>query len=482
MASIKIKASFAGAPVSPSINVEDEGALIVSTQDLNFVGAGVTVTENPLGTAEIDIPGTTIDIEDEGVAIITNPGAINFTGAGVTVTENPLGTAEIDIPGNPLTVKDEGVSIISNPANMNFIGAGVTVTENPLGTAEIDIPGNPLTVKDEGTNIISNPANMNFIGAGVTVTEDPAGTAKISIPGMVGGIAIGDAVSGAASGDMLFVNSAIQLAKNSLLQFDTANTRMSIGVAVGGAAKLNIKGSGATSATFSQIMTNSSNIQIFSVRDDGTTFAGPGGALSASVRFQVKDQSDQVCLAVSQSDCVFGDSAVLRSMNGLLQPSGNIIFRNGNPNSATIDFGGSEVNTAAFSGDFNFIRFTRNWTAFIPSVNPGVNILKSENVINLTNGTGTKIVRGFYHNPTVTGATSHRAFESSSGGGHFNTTSVNASAVLQADSTTQGFLPPRMTTAEKVSIATPAAGLVVYDTTLNKLCVFTTAWETITSV
>jgi hypothetical protein len=169
-------------------------------------------------------------------------------------------------------------------------------------------------------------------------------------------------------------------------------------------------------------------------------------------------------------------------MDGLLQPTGSITFRNGNPNSATIDFGGSEVNSAAFSGPFNFIRFTRNWTAFIPSVSPEVNILKSENVINLTNGTGTKIVRGFYHNPTVTGATSHRAFESSSGGGHFNTTSVNASAVLQADSTTQGFLPPRMTTAEKVSIATPAAGLVVYDTTLNKLCVYTTAWETITSL
>jgi len=32
-----------------------------------------------------------------------------------------------------------------------------------------------------------------------------------------------------------------------------------------------------------------------------------------------------------------------------------------------------------------------------------------------------------------------------------------------------------------VAIASPAAGLVVYDTTLAKLCVFTTTWETITS-
>jgi hypothetical protein len=63
-----------------------------------------------------------------------------------------------------------------------------------------------------------------------------------------------------------------------------------------------------------------------------------------------------------------------------------------------------------------------------------------------------------------------------------NVASPNASAITQINSTTQGFLPPRMTTTEKNAIATPAAGLIVYDTTLNKLCVYTTAWETITSL
>jgi len=63
------------------------------------------------------------------------------------------------------------------------------------------------------------------------------------------------------------------------------------------------------------------------------------------------------------------------------------------------------------------------------------------------------------------------------------TTSSAASALLQADSTTKGFLPPRMTTTQKTTIATPATGLVVYDTTLNKLSVYTgAAWETVTSL
>lgn len=44
------------------------------------------------------------------------------------------------------------------------------------------------------------------------------------------------------------------------------------------------------------------------------------------------------------------------------------------------------------------------------------------------------------------------------------TASLNASAVLQADSTTRGFLPPRMTNAQRLAIATPAVGLIVYCT------------------
>jgi len=54
----------------------------------------------------------------------------------------------------------------------------------------------------------------------------------------------------------------------------------------------------------------------------------------------------------------------------------------------------------------------------------------------------------------------------------FGGTSINASAKVQFDSTTKGFLPPRMTTTEKNAIATPAAGLVVYDSTTNKLCCY----------
>ena len=61
-------------------------------------------------------------------------------------------------------------------------------------------------------------------------------------------------------------------------------------------------------------------------------------------------------------------------------------------------------------------------------------------------------------------------------------TTANASAILDAQSTTKGVRMPNMTTTQKNAIASPAAGLMVFDTTLAKLCVYTgAAWQTITS-
>jgi hypothetical protein len=42
---------------------------------------------------------------------------------------------------------------------------------------------------------------------------------------------------------------------------------------------------------------------------------------------------------------------------------------------------------------------------------------------------------------------------------------------------------PNMTTTQKNAISSPAAGLIVFDTTLAKLAVYSgSAWQTVTSV
>ena len=48
-------------------------------------------------------------------------------------------------------------------------------------------------------------------------------------------------------------------------------------------------------------------------------------------------------------------------------------------------------------------------------------------------------------------------------------TTPHASAMLDVTSTTKGFLPPRMTTAQRNAITSPATGLTIYNTTVNCL-------------
>jgi hypothetical protein len=53
-----------------------------------------------------------------------------------------------------------------------------------------------------------------------------------------------------------------------------------------------------------------------------------------------------------------------------------------------------------------------------------------------------------------------------------------ASAILDIRSGIRGFLPPRMTTTQKNAIASPATGLVLYDSTTNKLqCYNGSTWN-----
>jgi hypothetical protein len=62
------------------------------------------------------------------------------------------------------------------------------------------------------------------------------------------------------------------------------------------------------------------------------------------------------------------------------------------------------------------------------------------------------------------------------------TVSPNASSVLDISSTTQGMLAPRMTTAQRTAIASPAESLLVYDTDLKAFYYYSaSAWTAINS-
>jgi hypothetical protein len=102
----------------------------------------------------------------------------------------------------------------------------------------------------------------------------------------------------------------------------------------------------------------------------------------------------------------------------------------------------------------------------------------------LTNATTGEGRLGFFTTPDGTGANlAERISIDSSGNLGIGTNSPSASAILDAQSTTKGVRMPNMTTTQKNAISSPAAGLMVFDTTLAKLCVYSgSAWQTVTSI
>lgn len=67
-----------------------------------------------------------------------------------------------------------------------------------------------------------------------------------------------------------------------------------------------------------------------------------------------------------------------------------------------------------------------------------------------------------------------------SGGGSvgIGTITPSSSSIMELSSTTQGFLPPRMTTTQRDNISSPAQGLVIFNTTTTKLeCYDGTTWQ-----
>jgi hypothetical protein len=83
---------------------------------------------------------------------------------------------------------------------------------------------------------------------------------------------------------------------------------------------------------------------------------------------------------------------------------------------------------------------------------------------NMVSVAGTKVSPNFGAQNVVT-----------TGDGAFGTASPDANAALTVTSTTKGFLPPRMTGTQRDAISAPPAGLMIYNSTTNKLQVRTNA-------
>lgn len=210
-----------------------------------------------------------------------------------------------------------------------------------------------------------------------------------------------------------------------LLNSTSGNTL--IGSSPSNTAKLSIKGSGSTSATTSLLIQNNSNNDCLKITDDRVT----------SIYNQLKtfDQFNTLIL-----DTQNGNGGIQVGNTSLGSGSGRSydIIQN-NPNA----FGGIRF----FSDNAKTVRTGLIW------------------IDGSTNN--------FQVQTTTTDVTSASALIANSSSlylGYLTYDTLPASAAVAIKSTTRGFLPPRMTSAQKIAIVSPAEGLMVYDTDLKRPC------------
>ena len=276
-----------------------------------------------------------------------------------------------------------------------------------------------------------------------------------------GNVTVGNLGTGTVLTSLTLPTSKLQVAGNAAIGYTTATAAPTNGLAVAGAA------------------TFASSITASTLTSGSILFAGTSGVLQQdNANFFWDDTNNRLGIgtnAPAAKTSIVSTTALtglyVENLGSITSPSA--VFKNNqNTSYASIDiFGGSLItNSNKFqfgqysTGDsFFFLVGNNNLDFFTNSINR-IRIFGGGNIgISTTTDAGYKL--------DVNGTA--RIQNKLSVG-----TPSAASAVLEVSSTTQGFLPPVMTTTQKNAIATPASGLIVYDTTLNALNFYNgTSWS-----
>jgi hypothetical protein len=392
---------------------------------------------------------------------VTNNQLLAYESSTLLWKNKSITTAEIADSVNKRYVTDANLTTIGNQSGVNTGDETTATIKSKLGittlsgsnTGDQDLSGltpNTRSISTttplQGGGDLSANRTLSILQSNTTQSGFLSNTdwntfnGKFNLPSLT-------------SGSVLFSNGTTIAQDNANLFWDDTNNRLNIGGITSNTSRLGIKAPGALSTDIALRVRNSADTtDLFQVQGNGA-----------------------IVLSSGASFYTLGNNLNFRA--NLLGGAGYVLdvqsfYSLNSPN--------NEQGFGMFSGTF---APTSGTAAF--------NGLKITPTINQTGGAN-GITRGLFINPTLTAAADFRAIEttvgnvilgSTSGNVGIGTTAPAASSKLDVTSTTQGVLFPRMTTTQKNAIASPATGLVVYDTTLNKLCVRgASAWETITSI
>lgn len=216
-----------------------------------------------------------------------------------------------------------------------------------------------------------------------------------------------------------------------------------------------------------------------------------GGALTERFRFTPTAMTLATPYTIGNSSSVITISCTANAANAVtLTTAGqNAGIRIGNTASTATGLNKTAINTtdsytaASGSGTYTYLSAsptfnltgTASGTQRIVLINPTLTSLGGTTSLNCIEiAADHASAKGIYQ----TGSSTTNNFV---GGTMFGSTSaVSAVAAIEVSSTTKGILLPRMTEAERDAISA-VAGLLIYNTTTNKMDIYTTAWEEVTS-
>ena len=268
--------------------------------------------------------------------------------------------------------------------------------------------------------------------------------------------------------------------------------------------------SGANTTTGNLVVTGNASIGNNLTVTGNTTsgnFIGTFANGTSNINIPAVNGNINVVVAGTQRLILSGGGANITgtaNVSGVLTAGGNISTFGTNgvvqANNITVTGAASgNANVSTVTGSMGLRAITSTYTDSTASASStivagavhaiGAPILAAANASVTFTNASTLYISGAPAAGANTTITNPLAFAVNSGASYFGgnvgigTSSPAASAILDAQSTTKGVRMPNMTTTEKNAISSPAAGLLVFDTTLAKLCVYSgTAWQTITSV
>lgn len=474
-----------------------DSALKVNSGAVTIVGTGATSATTSLlvqNSSGDDI----VSVTDDGATTLKASGASN-----TLILDAPSGVSgfQMNSSNGQQRFRIQGTSTATRFTANNTNDAFTFVGNGIYTSGAFDIPSARLHVKGSGATsattslLVQNSAGSNALkvtddknietydATGNIIAKNNAGNRRFEINPDLNSL-VDFQVSGGGLSNLIRTDSglnAVGIGANGL-----ANTRFYV------------KGSGATSATTSLLVQNSAGDDMLKVTDNGKVgiggVASPSQSLHINGNIRVND-ANGIIYSNKFAGLSAGDLSISTSGNTLLAQTGNVGI--GEP-APTARFhlkgaGATSATTALLvensSGtdtlevrDDGQINFNGNIYANADYKSIGRNSLNS---IRFAGGEtrvsvqGTSSANKFHVYASSTATSVFSVFTQTQQVGIGNgSNSLDGTAKLQIDSTTQGFLPPRMTGTQRDAIESPASGLIIYNTTTNKAqCYNGTSWN-----